>query len=171
MTGWNCDLAKVALAAERSGADAVTVSNLFPGTGYHTGLSESTELPSGTRRIGESLIGHVKGGYSGKAMHSPVLLLISNLRKYLRIPVIGTGGCASDLDSLVQTFMAGATAVASVTPFYFESPDRMDSLGRVKELMVQFSSYLEANGLGGPADLYDLRKARADARQPLDPAR
>lgn len=161
LTGWNCDPVKVALAAEQAGADAVTISNLFPGTGYHTGIGEP--LQTSVRRIGENLLGHGKGGYSGKAMHAPVLLMISNLRRQLRIPVIGTGGCASDLDSLVQTFMAGATAVAAVTPFYFESKQQMGALQRVIELVEQFKAYLGNNGLRSPADLYELRRAAAGA--------
>ena len=158
LTGWNCNPAEVALSAEQAGADAVTISNLFPGTGYHTGIREARAGHSDDRKIGEYLVAHGKGGYSGKAMHSATLLMIENLRKYIRIPVIGTGGCASDLDSLVQTFMAGAIAVESVTPFYFQALGDMDSLLKVNELMQQLKEFLAQHGLENPAGLYQLRK-------------
>jgi dihydroorotate dehydrogenase len=163
LTGWNCDPAAVALAAERAGAHAVTFSNLFPGTGYYTGIAAGEAAGSPDLRVGDHLLGHGKGGYSGKAMHSAVLLGIENLRKYLRIPVIGTGGCAADLDSLVQTFMAGAAAVEMVTPVYFRTRGDMQALLRVNELMEHFRRYLEERGFGNPGELYQGRKATGHA--------
>jgi len=157
LTGWNCNPAEVALAAERAGADAVTLSNLFPGTGYYTGIGDSGAGAVDTHKIGDYLVSHGKGGYSGKAMHSAVLLIIENLRKYVSIPVIGTGGCATNLDSLVQTFMAGAIAVESVTPFYFRRLSEMDSLLNVKELVVQLEGFLQDHSLEALDDLYQLR--------------
>ena len=140
LTGWNCNPTEVALSAEQAGADAVTLSNLFPGTGYHTSTGND-------HKIGTPLVAHGKGGYSGKAMHSAVLLMIETLRQHIGIPVIGTGGCASDLDSLVQTFMAGAVAVESVTPFYFEALNGMDKLLKVNALADQLRSFLGQHDL------------------------
>jgi len=157
LTGWNCNPAEVALSAQQAGADAVTVSNLFPGTGYNTGLGEA-QASGG--KIGDYLVAHGKGGYTGKALHSAVLLMIENLRKYIRIPIIGTGGCATDLDSLVQTFMAGATAVAAVTPFYFRSPGAMDVLEKANGLMAGLMRYLEGHKLDRPQALYQIAAGR-----------
>jgi len=153
LTGWNCNPAKVAQSAEQAGANAVTLSNLFPGTGYHTRTGDDHE-------IGDYLVAHGKGGYSGKAMHSAVLLMIETLRKHIGIPVIGTGGCATDLDSLVQTFMAGAVAVESVTPFYFRALNEMEALLGINELMKQLKELLEHHGLENLDGLYQLRKNR-----------
>ena len=150
LTGWNCNPTEVALSAEQAGADAVTLSNLFPGTGYHTDAGND-------HKIGDPLVAHGKGGYSGKAMHSAVLLMIETLRQHIRIPIIGTGGCASDLDSLVQTFMAGAVAVESVTPFYFETLNGMDKLLKVNALAEQLRKFLEQHDLENLNDLYQLR--------------
>jgi len=155
LTGWNCNPSKIAIAAEQAGADAVTISNLFPGTGYYTGLRDSK--PGESRQMGSYLVAHQKGGYSGKAMHAAVLLMIETLRKHISIPVIATGGCASDLDSLVQTFMAGAIAVEAVTPFYFRGLNGMDSLLKVNELVGQLECYLDKHGMESPEALYRLR--------------
>lgn len=162
LTGWNCNPAEVAVSAELAGANAITISNLFPGTGYFTGIGETTAGTFDTLEIGDYLVGHGKGGYSGKAMHSAVLLMIENLRKYIRIPVIATGGCAADLDSLVQTFMAGAIAVESVTPFYFRTLNEMDALLQANELMEQFKGFLKDHDMENPDDLYRLRKKISD---------
>jgi len=153
LTGWNCNPTEVALSAGQAGADAVTLSNLFPGTGYHTRTGVDHE-------IGDYLVAHGKGGYSGKAMHSAVLMMIETLRKHFEIPVIGTGGCSSDLDSLVQTFMAGAVAVESVTPFYFRALNEMETLLGINELMEQLKGFLEHHGLENLDSLYQIRKNR-----------
>lgn len=153
LTGWNCDPAAVALAAEQAGADAVTISNLFPGTGYYTGLAER----SAHYRAGQTLLGNGKGAWSGKAMHSAVLLMIESLVQHIRIPVLGSGGCASDLDSLVQTFMAGATAVETVTPFYFRNQQEMESLSRLPLLLQQLGEYLDTHDLQTPRELLGIR--------------
>jgi dihydroorotate dehydrogenase len=165
LTGWNCNLLEVANAAEKAGADAVTVSNLFPGTGYYTGLATQYEKGSTDGQLGNYLIAHGKAGYSGKAMQAPVLLMIETLRKHIGIPVIGTGGCATDLDSLVQSFMAGAAVVETVTPFYFSTPGEMGVLLKLKELVNQFVEFLESRGLGCTDDLYQIRVGRGKSTQ------
>jgi dihydroorotate dehydrogenase (fumarate) len=157
LTGWNCDPALTARAAEQAGADAVTVSNLFPGTGYYTGIGVDDSGSTGGYKPGDYLVANGKGGYSGKAMHSAVLLMIESLRKHAGIPIIGTGGCASDLDSLVQTFMAGATAVESVTPFYFRNWHEMDALLAMNKLMRDLNAYLASRDMVKTAELYRLR--------------
>lgn len=157
LTGWNCNLSEVAKSAEMAGADAITVSNLFPGTGYYTGLTDPGNGAWKYHGIGDHLVAHGKGGYSGKSMHAAVLLMIESLRKHVRIPIIASGGCASDLDSLVQTFMAGATAVQSVTPFYFRDLNEMETLIKVKDLVTGLENYLEQHDLERPQDLYRLR--------------
>jgi dihydroorotate dehydrogenase (NAD+) catalytic subunit len=153
LTGWCCNPSETALAAERAGADAVTISNLFPGTGYHSGVD-------GSDLMGEHLVAHGKGGYSGRAMHPAVLLMIETLRKHLSIPVIGTGGCASDLKSLIQTFMAGAAAVESVSPFYFRNSAELGNLERLKERVAQLRGFLAERGLRNIGDLYRIRSDR-----------
>ena len=114
LTGWNCNLRQTAKAAEEAGAEAIVVSNLFPGMGFYTGLVEQ----EGAYKIGEPLLGRGYGAYTGKAFLSGVLLMIQRLRKEIKIPIIATGGCCNDLDSIVQTFMSGAVAIETVTPLY-----------------------------------------------------
>jgi dihydroorotate dehydrogenase len=158
LTGWNCDPSHVACYAERAGADAVTLSNTFPGTAYHTGISEGEYGHRIAQAIGSCRVAHGKGGYTGSALHPAVLLMIENLRHYLHIPIIGSGGCASDLDALVQTFMAGGTLVQSVTPFYFEEVSHVAVVEKVSGLVNEFTAYLERNNMNFPYELYETRK-------------
>jgi len=157
LTGWNCNPVDVALAAEAAGADAVTLSNLFPGTGYYTGLDGPGSTSAGYEP-GDHLLGHGKGAYSGKAMHAAVLLLIETMVRHVHIPVVGSGGCAADLDSLVQSFMAGAIAVEAVTPFYFRNDGEMDVLHAVADLLDGLREYLAEHELKQPSALYHLRR-------------
>jgi dihydroorotate dehydrogenase (NAD+) catalytic subunit len=153
LTGWCCNPAETALAAEKAGADAVTISNLFPGTGYHSGVGEGGP-------IGGYLVAHGKGGYSGRAMHAAVLLMIETLRRHLSIPVIGTGGCASDLDALVQTFLAGAVAVESVTPFYFRNAGELGNLEALNGRVAQLQEFMAERGLRHTRDLHRIGSGR-----------
>ncbi len=114
LTAWNRNLVKDAKDAQEAGADAVVVSNLFPGTGYFTGLVEQeTEY-----KIGDCLLGHGFGAYTGGNFLSGVLLMIKQLKNELNIPIIATGGCCQSVDSLAQSFLAGAAAFETVTPLY-----------------------------------------------------
>lgn len=157
LTGWNCDPVAVAKAASSAGADAITISNLFPGTAYFTGIGREQKAAQDSLRLGQYRVANRKGGLSGRAMHPAVLLMIESLRNHVDIPIIGTGGCASDLDTLVQTFMAGATAIEAVTPFYFCDTEGLQSLDGISGLTEELRQFLERLGLESPSDLYRLR--------------
>lgn len=116
LTGWNSDIVSVSRSAEDNGADAITVSNIFPGMGYYTGLVEKKNGYS--YKIGEPLLGNFKGGYTGVSMLPATLLIVNNVVNSVNIPVIATGGCMSSNDAMIQAFLAGASAIASATFFY-----------------------------------------------------
>ena len=72
LTGWNCNPAEVAMSAERAGADAITVSNLFPGTGYYTGAGDTGTGFTDTYEIGDYLVANEKGATrERRCMHQP----------------------------------------------------------------------------------------------------
>lgn len=119
LTGWNADISNISKVAQASGADAITVSNIFPGTGYYTGLKEYKN--GFTYQVGEPLLGNFKGGYTGIAMLPATLLIINMVKNAVTIPIIATGGCMSSNDAMIQAFLAGATAIASATFYYDEN--------------------------------------------------
>ena len=140
LTGWNTDIVTVSKSAEDNGADAITVSNIFPGIGYYTGLVKMNNGYS--YKIGEPLLGNFKGGYTGLAMLPATLLIVNNVVNSVNLPVIATGGCMSSNDAMLQAFLAGASAIASAT-FYYESNARncrnfLNDLRERKEVFEKF---------------------------------
>jgi len=114
LTGWDCDIVETSKAAIYAGADAVVVSNLFPGTGYYTGLVKQTS----EYRIGDCLVGHGHGGYTSRNFLAGVLFMIRRIKEKLNIPIIATGGCCADADALAQTYLSGVDAIETVSPLY-----------------------------------------------------
>jgi dihydroorotate dehydrogenase (NAD+) catalytic subunit len=92
------DLAPIAKAAERAGADALSLVNTFRGM----------SLDPVTRR---SRIGTLTGGVSGPAIRPLAVYRVWYTAKTVRIPVIGLGGIVRAEDAL-EFFLAGASAVA-----------------------------------------------------------
>ncbi len=92
------DIRPIAQAAERAGADAVTLVNTF------TGMS----LDPHSRR---SRLGSLTGGLSGPAIRPLAVWRVWQVRQAVRCPIVGAGGIARAEDA-VEFFLAGATAVA-----------------------------------------------------------
>lgn len=97
----------VAAAAERSGADALTVANTYP--------AMSLDARTGNSRLGRS-----SGGLSGPAIKPLTLKLVYELSKRSRIPIIGLGGIQSAEDAL-EYFASGASAI-QVGTAHFSDP-------------------------------------------------
>jgi dihydroorotate dehydrogenase (NAD+) catalytic subunit len=91
------DIGVIAQAAERAGADALTVANTFPAMAvdYCTGKSR---------------LGNLTGGLSGAAIKPITLRLVWEARKAVQIPIIGLGGIESAEDAL-EYLAVGASAV------------------------------------------------------------
>lgn len=92
------DLAPIAQAAERAGADAVSLCNTFVGM----------SLDPATRR---SRLGTLTGGLSGPAIRPLAVYRVWYTAQTIRLPIIGLGGIVHVEDAL-EFFLAGATAVA-----------------------------------------------------------
>jgi len=91
------DITEIARAAESAGADALTAINTVLGT--------AVEVDSGF-----PILGGVLGGLSGPSIHPIALRAVYQLRRAVRIPIIGVGGI-EDWRGAVQMMMAGASAV------------------------------------------------------------
>ena len=92
------DLAPIARAAERAGADALTIGNTF------TGMS----IDAQTRR---SRLGAMTGGLSGPAIRPLAVYRVWYTAQTVHIPVIGVGGIVR-VDDALEFLLAGASAVA-----------------------------------------------------------
>ena len=92
------DLVPIAQAAERAGADALSLSNTFQGM----------SLNPTTRR---SRLGSMTGGLSGPAIRPLAVYRVWYTAQTIRVPIIGLGGIVRAEDAL-EFILAGASAVA-----------------------------------------------------------
>jgi dihydroorotate dehydrogenase (NAD+) catalytic subunit len=101
------DIGAIALAAERAGADALTVANTY----------QAMSIDVHTRK---SRLGRISGGLSGPAIKPITLRLVYEAGRAVKIPVIGLGGIEKAEDAL-EYLIAGASAV-QVGTANFSSP-------------------------------------------------
>ena len=87
----------VAQAAEKAGADALTVSNTILGLKINT----ETFRPA---------IGNGYGGLSGPGIKPIILRMVHQCSKAVKIPIIGCGGIVK-VEDVVEYMLAGASAV------------------------------------------------------------
>ena len=92
------DPGAVAAAAERAGADAVSLVNTLKGMALHP-------------ETGEPWLGGRTGGLSGPAIRAIALEQVASVASRVQIPVIGMGGIASGRQA-ADFMAAGASAVA-----------------------------------------------------------
>jgi dihydroorotate dehydrogenase (NAD+) catalytic subunit len=110
-----------ALAAEATGADALTVMNTIP----------ALTVDAHRRSV------LVRGGLSGPAIKPVALRAVYDVSRAVRVPVLGSGGVASGWD-VAEFMLAGATAVQVGTASFVRDP---------REILDEFASYLKQAGL------------------------
>jgi dihydroorotate dehydrogenase (NAD+) catalytic subunit len=91
------DIGLIARAAEGAGADALTVANTYPAMAVDF-------------RTGKSRLGSLTGGLSGPAIKPITLRLVWEVRKAVRIPIIGLGGVET-VEDVLDYLAVGASAV------------------------------------------------------------
>ncbi len=91
------DITTIALAAERGGADSISLINTL------TGLAIDAETA-------RPMLANATGGLSGPAIKPVALRMVWQVAKVVKVPVIGIGGIMTAMDAL-EFIIAGATAV------------------------------------------------------------
>jgi dihydroorotate dehydrogenase (NAD+) catalytic subunit len=91
------DIGLIARLAEAAGADALTVANTYP--------AMAVDISSG-----KSFLGNATGGLSGPAIRPITLRQVWEVRKAVRIPVVGLGGVET-AEHVLEYMSVGATAV------------------------------------------------------------
>lgn len=129
------DITVIAKAAEKGGADGLSMINTLLGM----------RIDVKKRR---PLLGHNMGGLSGEAVKPIAIRMISQVRQITSLPIIGMGGIASAKD-VVEFMLAGANAVAVGTAHFKDSiaskhiadalPQELEKLGieDINELVGQ----------------------------------
>ena len=115
----------MAIIAEESGADALTIANTYMGL----------KIDIKKRK---PWLGNTSGGVSGPAIKPLTLYHVFHAYRVVNIPIIGCGGIMSWEDA-IEYFMAGASAV-QVGAGNFVNPMLM------KEVIDGIDNYLDKNG-------------------------
>lgn len=110
-----------AIAAERAGADAVTLINTIP----------ALTVDAYTRAV------LVRGGLSGPAIKPIALRAVYDVYRAVSIPVVGCGGVLTGLD-VAEFMLAGASAVQIGTVTFLREP---------WQVLDEFAGYLKEMGL------------------------
>ena len=92
------DVVTIAKAAEKGGADGLSMINTLLGMD----IDVKTRKP---------VLGHNMGGLSGEAVKPVALRMIAQVHQSVNLPIIGMGGISSAED-VVKFMLAGASAVA-----------------------------------------------------------
>lgn len=111
----------IAIAAEKGGADALTVANTL------LAMSIDTE----TRK---PRIGNVMGGLSGPAVKPIIVRMIYQSAQVTSIPIIGCGGIMNGKDAL-EMIIAGASAVQIGTGSFIQPTMMIDVLSEINDYM------------------------------------
>lgn len=98
------DITAIAKAAEKGGADGISMINTVLGM----------EIDVKTRK---PILGHNMGGLSGEAIKPIALRMIYQVRQVTDLPIIGMGGILSAQD-VIEFMLAGANAVAIGTAHF-----------------------------------------------------
>jgi dihydroorotate dehydrogenase (NAD+) catalytic subunit len=126
------DMAPIASAAARAGADAVSLVNTFLGMA----IDVERRRPA---------LARLMGGLSGPAIRPLAVARVWEVSHAVEVPVIGIGGIASGRD-VAEFLLAGATAVQVGTASFV---DPAVAGGMAHEL----ADYLARQGMSTPAEL------------------
>jgi len=129
------NIGKIALAAEKGGADGVVAINTLG----------AMAIDINTRR---PILAHGSGGLSGTAIHPIAIKKVYDLYKLLKIPIIGCGG-ASTWKDIVEFILAGASAVQIGTALHKGS----EIITEINNSLIRF---LEDNGYQSISKLIGL---------------
>ncbi|MBN1623502.1 MAG: dihydroorotate dehydrogenase, partial [Clostridia bacterium] len=126
------DIGSLALAAEESGADAVSLINTLTGM----------VIDVNTRR---PLLYNNTGGLSGPAVRPVAVRMVNEVYNRVKIPIIGMGGICSGDDAL-QFMIAGARAIM-VGTWNFRNPSACIDVAEEIEL------YMKEKNISKPSEI------------------
>lgn len=117
------DIGKMAMAAEKAGADGVSLINTF--------IAMAIDVRS--RR---PILANKTGGLSGPCVRPIAVRLAWEASKKVKIPVLGMGGIIEAKDAL-EFLIAGASAVQVGTANFMNPTAALDVLNGLEEFMVR----------------------------------
>jgi dihydroorotate dehydrogenase (NAD+) catalytic subunit len=115
------DIGSIARAAESAGADCLTVANTYPAMAVDF-------------KTGRSRLGNVTGGLSGPAIKPITLRLVWEVRKVVKVPILGLGGIETAEDVL-EYMAVGASAVQVGTASFTDPRVSEEIAGQLPETL------------------------------------
>lgn len=115
------DIVEMARAAEKGGADAISLINTLLGMA----IDADSQKP---------VLGNIFGGLSGPAIKPVALRMVYQVAKEVDVPLIGMGGIMTGQDA-VEFLLAGASAVAVGTATLTDPGAALEILGGIKDYM------------------------------------
>lgn len=135
------DIASIAEAVEKSGADGIAAINTVQG---FMGLNLDTLEPN------LCIDGYTTfGGCSGEIVKPIGLRCVAQIRQNTKLPILGMGGI-SDWKDAVQYIAVGSDVVQVCTEVM------VNGYGIIKNLKSGLLNYLEEKGMESPSDLKDI---------------
>ena len=122
------DITEIALAAESAGTDAVALINTLLGMS----INIKTRKPK---------IAMVTAGLSGPAIRPVAVRMVWEVYQKVKIPIIGMGGIM-DIESALEFFLAGASAISVGTANFINPKTTIDIIAGLKK-------YLEKHKISG----------------------
>lgn len=117
------DIAKIAVAAEEAGAEAVSLINTLIGMAIDV-----------TKRI--PILGNITGGLSGPAIKPIGVRMVWQVAQAVHIPVVGMGGIVTAEDAL-EYIIAGATAVQVGTAHFLDPQASLKIIAGIRDYLAQ----------------------------------
>jgi len=115
-------VSEIALAAEAAGSDAVALINTLSGM--------SIDVDKRCPKIGSSV-----GGLSGPAIRPVAVKMVWEAYNKIKIPIIGMGGII-DIQSALEFFIAGATAISVGTANFINPRASVEIISGLKEYLA-----------------------------------
>jgi dihydroorotate dehydrogenase (NAD+) catalytic subunit len=115
------NIARVAIAVAKAGADAISLINTLQGM----------TIDIAKRR---PLLGNISGGLSGPAIKPVAIYMVYEVAGAVEIPVIGCGGITTASDA-IEFIMAGASAIQVGTAGFANPRAPLDILEGIEEFM------------------------------------
>ncbi len=117
------DIVEMAKAAERGGADALSLINTI------TGMKIDIEKQ-------DFVLANKTGGLSGPAIHPVAVRMVYQVANAVDLPIIGMGGI-QNADDAIEMILAGATMVSVGTANFYNPNATMEVVKGIEDYMIK----------------------------------
>ena len=117
------DIVEMAKAAQRGGADALSLINTI------TGMKIDIEKQ-------DFVLANKTGGLSGPAIHPVAVRMVYQVANAVNLPIIGMGGI-QNADDAIEMILAGATMVSVGTANFYNPNATMEVVKGIEDYMIK----------------------------------